>query len=99
MLPTAISSALSPRTASGNQIRTEADHEDNLDFTHTNPAAGPLYIDGAEAGDVLAADILDIQVADQGVMMTLEGYGALWPTVRSGPRSFPSGTAARISMM
>ena len=64
----------------GNQIKTEADHEDDLDFTHTNPATGPLYVDNADVGDVLAVDILDIQVADQGVMMTLEGYGALWPT-------------------
>ena len=61
----------------GNRIKTEADHEDNLDFTHTNPATSPLCIDSAEPGDVLAVDILDIQVADNGVMMTLEGYGAL----------------------
>ena len=64
----------------GNQIKSEADHEDDLDFTHTNPATGPLFVDGAEVGDVLAVDILDIQVADKGFMMTLEGYGALWPS-------------------
>ena len=73
----------------GNQIKTEADHEDNLDFTHTNPATGPLYIDGAETGDVLAVDILDIQVADQGVMMTLKGYGALWPTCEVRTKIIP----------
>lgn len=33
-----------------------------------NPATGPLYIEGAEPGDVIAVDILDIQVADQGVV-------------------------------
>lgn len=29
-----------------------------------NPATGPLFVEGAEPGDVLAVDILDIQVAD-----------------------------------
>ena len=73
----------------GNRIKTEADHEDNLDFTHMNPATGPLCIDGAEPGDVLAVDILDIQVADKGVMMTLEGYGALWPTCEVRTKIIP----------
>lgn len=27
-----------------------------------NPATGPLFVEGAEPGDVLAVDILDIQV-------------------------------------
>ena len=38
---------------------------------------------------MLAADILDIQVADQGVMMTLEGYGALWPTCEIRTKIIP----------
>ena len=71
----------------GNQIKTEADHEDDLDFTHTNPATGPLYVDNADVGDVLAVDILDIRTALCG------------PPVRSGRRSSPSGTAMPISMM
>ena len=33
-----------------------------------NPATGPLYVQGAEPGDALAVDILDIQVADHGVV-------------------------------
>lgn len=33
-----------------------------------NPSTGPLYIDGAMPGDVIAVDILDIQVADHGVV-------------------------------
>lgn len=35
-----------------------------------NPAAGPVYINGAEPGDVIAVDILDIDVADKGVITT-----------------------------
>ena len=34
----------------------------------SNPAAGPVYINGAEPGDVLVVDILDIQVADEGTV-------------------------------
>ena len=26
------------------QIKSEADHEENIDFTHTNPATGPLSV-------------------------------------------------------
>lgn len=62
------------------QIHTEADHVEQIDFEHTNPATGPLYVDGAQPGDVLAVDILDIQVEERGVVATLEGYGALWPS-------------------
>ena len=38
---------------------------------------------------MLAVDILDIQVADKGVMMTLEGYGALWPTCKARTKIIP----------
>lgn len=63
----------------GGQIKTENDHMESasFDFTHTNPATGPLFVDGAEPGDVLAVDILDVQVARHGVIATMEGYGAL----------------------
>lgn len=49
----------------------------HLDYTVANPAAGPVYINGAEPGDVLVVDILDIQVADQGVTCTTPGCGPL----------------------
>ena len=62
------------------QIKSEADHEENIDFTHTTPATGPLFIEGAEPGDVLAVDVLDVDIADQGVILTIEGFGALWST-------------------
>lgn len=38
-----------------------------------NPATGPLFVEGAEPGDVLAVDILDIQVADCGVVAVGSG--------------------------
>ncbi len=46
-------------------------------FDVANPAAGPVYIEGAEPGDVLVVDILDIKVADEGTVGTMEGCGPL----------------------
>ena len=42
-----------------------------------NPASGPVYINGAEPGDVLVVDILDIKVADHGVIATDDVCGPL----------------------
>lgn len=64
----------------GQQIRSEKDLLDHLDYERCNPATGPLYVDGAEAGDVLAIDILDIEVAKTGVMTTIKDGGALGKT-------------------
>ncbi|MDD5937300.1 MAG: acetamidase/formamidase family protein [Clostridiales bacterium] len=41
-----------------------------------NPATGPLYINGAKPGDVLKVEILDIVVANQGIMRTSPTAGA-----------------------
>ena len=42
-----------------------------------NPATGPLYVNGALPGDILKIEILDIRVANQGVMTTVPGLGVL----------------------
>ena len=42
-----------------------------------NPAAGPVYINGSEPGDVLVVDILDVKVNDEGTITTDEGCGPL----------------------
>ncbi|HWQ78811.1 MAG TPA: acetamidase/formamidase family protein [Anaerovoracaceae bacterium] len=60
-----------------NTITKEEDLVLHLDYNVANPAAGPVYINGTEPGDVLAVDILDIQVADQGVLCTCPGCGPL----------------------
>ena len=59
------------------QITSEEQTMDHIDFERCNPATGPVYIDGAEPGDVLAVDILDIKVADHGVVAAVKGYGIL----------------------
>lgn len=47
------------------------------DFDGANPATGPVYINGAEPGDVLVVDILDINVSDKGTIGTMSGCGPL----------------------
>jgi len=59
------------------QIQTTSDLVDSLDWAHVNPATGPLFINGANPGDVLCIDILDIQVGPQSSMVTIPGEGAL----------------------
>jgi amidase len=59
------------------QLRGEADLIDRLDWSHVNPATGPLFIEGVRPGDVLKIDLLEITVADTSVMVTIPGEGAL----------------------
>lgn len=60
-----------------NTIKTEEDLVIHMDYSIANPAAGPVYINGAEVGDVLVVDILDIAVDNQGVICTSRGCGPL----------------------
>ncbi len=59
------------------QIKTNDDLISEIDFAHVNPATGPFYINGAEPGDILKVDILDIKIADEGVIVVLPGAGVL----------------------
>ncbi|HLR75940.1 MAG TPA: acetamidase/formamidase family protein [Virgibacillus sp.] len=60
-----------------NQIKTEEDQLTSVDFSKVNPATGPVYVNGAEPGDLLVVDILDIEVADQGVGINAPQVGPL----------------------
>lgn len=48
--------------------REDISLEEQVGNEPDNPATGPLYVDGAEPGDVLAVDILKVDVADHGVV-------------------------------
>lgn len=61
----------------GGQIHSEDQLIFDLDLATSNPATGPVYIDGAEPGDVLAVDILDIAVKDAGFVCSIPGAGPL----------------------
>lgn len=43
-----------------------------------NPAAGPVFIEGAQPGDVLVVDIFDIKVAEEGTIATDDHCGPLF---------------------
>ncbi len=59
------------------QLQSENDLIDKLDWSHVNPATGPLYINGAKPGDILRVDVLEIQIGKQSIMVTIPGEGAL----------------------
>lgn len=60
-----------------NQIKTCEDKLESLDWNQVNPATGPVFVNGAEPGDVLEIQIVDIKVNNQGVMATGKGLGPL----------------------
>ena len=62
----------------GDQIGRESVHEDllTLDFSQ-DLLAGPVYVEGAEPGDVLAVELLEVEPADFGFSAILPGFGFL----------------------
>lgn len=61
----------------GGQIQSEKQVMETLDWSQINPATGPLFVQGAKAGDVLKVEILDIEIADKGVMIDGGGEGVM----------------------
>ena len=59
------------------QFTSESQLVHQLDLTKANPATGPIYINGASNGDVLAVDILDIKVGEVGFACSIPGAGPL----------------------
>ncbi|HEV7404468.1 MAG TPA: acetamidase/formamidase family protein [Chthoniobacteraceae bacterium] len=47
-----------------------------------NPAAGPVYVEGAEPGDALAVDVLDITLTGVGFARALKNAGVLQDGIR-----------------
>jgi formamidase len=62
----------------GDQIGPGSTHDDllELDFSQ-DLLAGPVHVEGAEPGDVLAVEILDVEPADFGFSAILPGFGFL----------------------
>lgn len=59
-------------------ICSEKDLTANFDYSRANPATGPVFIEGAEPGDILVVDILTITVGNRGVVTTLPEVGPLY---------------------
>jgi len=47
-----------------------------VDLDHCNPAGGPIRVLGAEPGDILTVDILDVRVGDDAIMAVVPGFTA-----------------------
>lgn len=65
--------------ASGAQLSMTSTAADiaRLDFAKINPVAGPVYIDGAEPGDVLKVTLLSFNPSGWGWTANIPGFGLL----------------------
>ena len=61
----------------GGQIQTEHDLRTHIDTSTMDASTGPIAVNGVFQGDVIRVEILDIQVADKGIMVTAPGLGPL----------------------
>lgn len=59
------------------QLKTTADTLATLDWSITNPATGPVYIEGTKPGDVLRIDLLEVVAHGPSVMVAVPNVGAL----------------------
>ena len=60
-----------------NQIQSEQTTFNAIDWNQINPATGPVYVEGAEPGDILKVTIDDIELGDQGVMVVGPELGVM----------------------
>ena len=67
------------RDASDEQIRRNSGAEDvaKLDFTHVNPVSGPVFVKGAQPGDVLAVELVEFTPPEWGWTAIIPGFGLL----------------------
>ncbi len=65
------------------QIRSEADLVTGIDMGRINSATGPVAVRGAEPGDSLVAEILEVNPIEWGVATLIPGFGQLIERVKS----------------
>lgn len=67
------------RDAFDHQLTADATSADvtNLDFDRMHPLTGPVYVDGAEPGDLLVVDILHVSPEPVAYTVQVPGYGLL----------------------
>lgn len=59
------------------QISSEQVLRPQIDISIMDAAVGPVRVQGAQLGDTLCVEVLDIELAPQGVMVTSPGLGVL----------------------
>lgn len=67
----------------GGQVTPSSPALGTVDWGHINPATGPVYVEGAKPGDVLAVRVQSIEVAGLGLMAAMRGEGVLAGQVRA----------------
>jgi amidase len=65
------------------QIRTEADLVTEIDLERVNSATGPIAVRGAEPGDSLVVELLEVKPQGTGFATLIPGMGQLIEQVRS----------------
>jgi len=71
------------------QIKDEEKTMEEIDMSKSNPATGPLKVKGAEPGDFLKVDILDITLPDWGVTAIAPGEGVLGDKIDTAETVIP----------
>lgn len=65
------------------QIKTVNDLRPNIDISIMDAAVGPINISNATPSDTLCVEVVDIQFAPQGVMVTSVGLGVLGKMIKA----------------
>lgn len=52
---------------------------------YKNPITGPLYVEGAEPGDTLVVNVIDISIPNEGVTLVIPGSGGLEGWLQKSP--------------
>jgi amidase len=65
------------------QIRSEDDLVTEIDLGRINSATGPVAVRGAEPGDSLVVEILDVRPIEWGVATLIPGFGQLIESVQA----------------
>jgi amidase len=65
------------------QIQTEDDLVTEIDFARVNSATGPIAVRGAEPGDSLVVELLEVRTGPRGFATLIPGIGQLIDQVRA----------------
>lgn len=60
-----------------NQLQSADQEVAAINWDQVNPATGPIFIEGAEIGDVLKVTIEELEIGEQGVMVTGPDLGVM----------------------
>ncbi len=73
----AVIEVFTEEASDGQQLSSTAADVATLDFDPIHPLTGPVYVEGAEPGDVLAVTLHDIELGDYGWTAIVPGFGFL----------------------